>query len=139
EMLAGRAFTFLVIVIAANAGGIGSFAAIWLVLVPLEGALSASRRAVAVAACLAVAATVLLLLAGSADVLPPSQTAGRDQSLLAGPGVFSPPPYASAVAPRASSPARPRPPLLSVGGTRHRPLGRHLNARIPPPRPHPPV
>ena len=37
-------------------GGIGSFAAIWLVVVPLEAALSASRRVVALASTFALAA-----------------------------------------------------------------------------------
>ena len=126
HMLAALAFTFLVTVIAANTGGIGSFAAIWLVLVPLEGALSASRRAVAVAACLAGAATLLLLLAGSVDVLPPSQTAGRDQSLLAGLGILSSTLYASAIALRASSLARTGSRLLSVGETRYDLLARNM-------------
>ena len=43
-------------------GGIGSFAAIWLVVVPLEAALSASRRVVALASTFALAAAGLLLV-----------------------------------------------------------------------------
>ena len=52
--------------VASVTGGIGSFAAIWLVVVPLEAALSASRRVVATASILALAAAGLLVLLGSA-------------------------------------------------------------------------
>ena len=40
--------------VAINTGGIASFAAIWLVVIPLEAALSASRRVVAFAAAMAI-------------------------------------------------------------------------------------
>src|SRR5262245_42102641 len=61
HVLAALSLTILVTVIAAHTGGIGSFAAIWLVVVPLEAALSASRRAVVASAWLALAAITLLL------------------------------------------------------------------------------
>jgi cell cycle sensor histidine kinase DivJ len=51
--------------VAAASGGMNSTAAIWLVLIPLEAALSGSRRAVAVAALLAIGGVGLLLVAGS--------------------------------------------------------------------------
>ena len=51
----------LVTAVAWRTGGIGSFAAVWLVVVPLEAALSASRRVVALAAGFALAAALLLL------------------------------------------------------------------------------
>ncbi len=54
-------------VIAATTGGIESFAAVWLVVVPLEAALSASRRVVAFASLLALScAGILILVASSA-------------------------------------------------------------------------
>jgi two-component system, cell cycle sensor histidine kinase DivJ len=60
--LAGVATT-----VAACTGGIGSIAAIWLVLIPLEAAVSASRRVVLVAAMLALGCAVLLVLVGPVD------------------------------------------------------------------------
>ena len=52
-MLSSLALTGLVTAVAASTGGIASFAAIWLVIVPLEAALSASRRVVAAASTFA--------------------------------------------------------------------------------------
>ena len=49
HVLSSLALTGLVTVVAWRTGGIASFAAIWLVVVPLEAALSASRRVVALA------------------------------------------------------------------------------------------
>jgi len=60
HVLSSLALTGLVTVVAWRTGGIGSFAAIWLVVVPLEAALSASRRAVALASMLALGAAALL-------------------------------------------------------------------------------
>ena len=55
-MLSSLALTGLVTAVALKTGGISSFAAIWLVVVPLEAALSASRRVVAVASTFALGA-----------------------------------------------------------------------------------
>ena len=49
HVMSSLSLTGLVAVVAWCTGGIGSFAAIWLVVVPLEAALSASRRVVALA------------------------------------------------------------------------------------------
>jgi cell cycle sensor histidine kinase DivJ len=65
QALSALALTGIVTTVAANAGGINSVAAIWLVLVPLEAALSGSRRAVAVAASLAIGGVGLLLAASA--------------------------------------------------------------------------
>jgi two-component system, cell cycle sensor histidine kinase DivJ len=63
--LSALALTTVVTTVAANSGGINSVAAIWLVLIPLEAALSGSRRALAVAACLAIGGVGLLVLANA--------------------------------------------------------------------------
>ncbi len=68
--LSSLALTGLVAVVAAATGGIASFAAIWLVVVPLEAALSASRRVVAAASIMALAAAGILVLLGAAHLLP---------------------------------------------------------------------
>jgi two-component system, cell cycle sensor histidine kinase DivJ len=64
QVLSALALTGIVTTVAANSGGMNSVAVIWLVLIPLEAALSGSRRAVAVAALLAVGGVGLLVGAG---------------------------------------------------------------------------
>ena len=68
HVLSSLALTGLVTVVSLETGGISSFAAIWLVVVPLEAALSASRRVVAVASTIALAAAGLLLLCNALDL-----------------------------------------------------------------------
>jgi cell cycle sensor histidine kinase DivJ len=80
HVLSSLALTGLVTVIAIGTGGIGSFAAIWLVVVPLEAALSASRRVVAVASTFALGAAGLLLLMNTLDLIPQTSEWGRDQA-----------------------------------------------------------
>src|SRR6201986_659955 len=52
HVLSSLALAGLVMAVAITTGGIESFAAVWLIVVPLEAALSASRRVVAFAAVL---------------------------------------------------------------------------------------
>jgi two-component system, cell cycle sensor histidine kinase DivJ len=78
HVLSSMALTCLVTVVAAATGGIGSFAAIWLVIVPIEAALSASRRVVIAASACALGAVVLLVLLGADHVLPRT---GRQEAL----------------------------------------------------------
>ena len=71
HVLSALALTGLVTAVAAGTGGISSFAAIWLVIVPLEASLSASRRVVALASTFALVAAGLLHFLGHAGMLPP--------------------------------------------------------------------
>src|SRR6266436_6413268 len=64
QALSALALTSIVTIVAANSGGMNSVAAIWLALIPLEAALSGSRRAVAVAALFAIGGVGLLVVAG---------------------------------------------------------------------------
>src|SRR5229473_2825116 len=64
QVLSALALTGIVTTVAASSGGMNSVAVIWLVLIPLEAALSGSRRAVAVAALLAIGGVGLLVVAG---------------------------------------------------------------------------
>jgi cell cycle sensor histidine kinase DivJ len=64
QALSALWLTGIVTAVAASSGGINSVAVMWLVLIPLEAALSGSRRAVAVAALLAVGGVGLLMVAG---------------------------------------------------------------------------
>jgi cell cycle sensor histidine kinase DivJ len=71
--LSGMAF-----VVALCTGGIVSFAAIWLVVVPLEAALSGSRRIVLVSAGLSTAASASLVALGAGGFLPQPSTEMHD-------------------------------------------------------------
>jgi two-component system, cell cycle sensor histidine kinase DivJ len=87
HVLSSLALTGLVTMVAVSAGGIASFAAIWLVVVPLEAALSASRRVVAVASTFALAAAGLLVLVGEFNLLPTPTPSGN--AALAALGIVS--------------------------------------------------
>ena len=65
HVLSSLALSGLVMTLAMTTGGIESFAAIWLVVVPLEAALSASRRVVAFASALALSCAALLIVLGT--------------------------------------------------------------------------
>jgi two-component system, cell cycle sensor histidine kinase DivJ len=73
HVLSSLALAGLVMAVAVTTGGIESFAAIWLVVFPLEAALSASRRVVAFAAALALSCAALLMLLGHFGLLPASE------------------------------------------------------------------
>ncbi len=93
HVLSSLALTGLVTAVAAETGGIGSFAAIWLVVVPLEAALSASRRVVALASTFALVAAGLLVFLGTQAMLPPID--GSEAGTLAALGIISAALYAT--------------------------------------------
>jgi two-component system, cell cycle sensor histidine kinase DivJ len=97
HVLSAVALTVLATLVAIWTGGITSFAAIWLVLVPLEAALSASRRIVASAAALALAGAGLLLLLDAGGLLPRSVISPEQQGVLAALGVISATLYATSL------------------------------------------
>jgi two-component system, cell cycle sensor histidine kinase DivJ len=124
HVLSSLALTGLVTMVAAKTGGIASFAAIWLVIVPLEAALSASRRVVAVASTLALGAAALLLGCNIFDLLPPP--AEHSQEALAALGVISAALYATGLALGAESLARTSFWLLYAEEDRYRLLARNM-------------
>jgi two-component system, cell cycle sensor histidine kinase DivJ len=121
HILSALALTGLITFLAWRGGGIGSFAAIWLVLVPLEAALSASRRVVALAAVFALTAAVILLLAAPADL-----SAGGEGGLLAVLGLVSAALYGIGLALNAQSLARAGLGLFHAEENRYRLLARHM-------------
>jgi cell cycle sensor histidine kinase DivJ len=123
HVLSSLALAGLVTAVAADTGGIGSFAAIWLVVVPLEAALSASRRVVALASTFALCAALLLFYLGSHAMLPPPQT---DIGALAALGVISASLYATGLALGAESLARMSFWLLYAEEDRYRLLARNM-------------
>jgi two-component system, cell cycle sensor histidine kinase DivJ len=95
HVISALALTGIAITVAACSGGVDSFAAIWLVLIPLEAAVSGSRRVVAIAAMLALGSAVLLTLA--APAVGVSATA-RHAGAFAVLGIVSPLLYAIGIA-----------------------------------------
>jgi len=75
HVLSAVAFTGLVTTAAFSTGGLTSFAAIWLVLVPMEAALSGSRQVVALVSMVALGAAGFLLLTAALDPQPMLATA----------------------------------------------------------------
>ena len=125
HVLSSLALTGLVTAVAADTGGIGSFAAIWLVIVPLEAALSASRRVVALASTFALGAAGLLMFLGNQDMLPVPGTA-HEVGSLAALGVISASLYAAGLALGAESLARTSFWLLYAEEDRYRLLARNM-------------
>lgn len=127
HVLSSFALTGLVTAAAWCSGGIGSFAAIWLVVVPLEAALSASRRVVALASTFALAAAGLLLAAGATDLLPAATTLANEHGALAALGIISAALYATGLALGAESLARTSFWLLYTEEDRYRLLARNMS------------
>ncbi len=130
HVLSSLALTGLVTAVAVETGGIGSFAAIWLVVVPLEAALSASRRVVALASTLALGAAGFLLLMGALDLLPPAREPAHEQAALAALGIVSAALYATGLALGAESLARTSFWLLFAEEDRYRLLARNMTDAI---------
>ena len=126
HVLSSLALTGLVTMVAAKTGGITSFAAIWLVIVPLEAALSASRRVVATASTLALAAAGLLMFCDAHDLLPTPAPAEQGHGALAALGIISAALYATGLALGAESLARTSVWLLYAEEDRYRLLARNM-------------
>ncbi len=126
HVLSSLALTGLVTAVATRTGGIGSFAAIWLVVVPLEAALSGSRRVVAVAATFALGAAGFLLLLGTLDLVPPAVPLEEGQAALAALGITSAALYATGLALGAESLARASCWLRYAEEDRYRLLARNM-------------
>jgi len=124
HVLSSLALAGLVTAIAAKTGGIASFAAIWLVVVPLEAALSASRRVVALASTFALGAAGLLYFLGTHALLRPAD--GSELGTLAALGIISAALYATGLALGAESLARTSFWLLYAEEDRYRLLARNM-------------
>jgi cell cycle sensor histidine kinase DivJ len=126
HVLSSLALTGLVAVVAWCTGGIGSSAAIWLVVVPLEAALSASRRAVALASTFALAAAGLLLVLSALELLPPATTLANEHGAIAALGIISAALYATGLALGAEQLARTSFWLFYAEEDRYRLLARNM-------------
>src|SRR6202166_916863 len=127
HVLSSLALAGLVMTLAATTGGIESFAAIWLVVVPLEAALSASRRVVGFASMLALSCAALLIVLGHLEMLPAGEVSPHLRSVFMAFGVASATLYAAGLAFAAESLARTSVSLLYVEEDRYRLLARNMS------------
>lgn len=127
HILSSTALAAVVMAVCINTGGISSFAAIWLVAVPLDAALSASRRAVAIAVALALGCALGLVMIEALGALPVSQIPASYGSLFEALGIATATIYASALAFSAESLARMSRKLLMVEEERYRLLAHNIS------------
>ena len=127
HVLSSLALAGLVMTLAMTTGGIESFAAVWLVVVPLEAALSASRRVVAFASALALSCTALLIVSGHFGLLPAGEVSPLLRGIFMAFGVASATLYAAGLAFSAESLARTGVALLNVEEDRYRLLARNMS------------
>jgi len=125
HVLSSLALAGLVMMVAATTGGIESFASVWLIAVPLEASLSASRRVVAFASALALSCAIALIVASSIGVLPEANAAARGVFMAF--GITSATLYAAALAFGAESLARTGTALLNSEEDRYRLLARNMS------------
>jgi cell cycle sensor histidine kinase DivJ len=125
HVLSSLALAGLVMMIAVTTGGIESFAAVWLVAVPLEASLSASRRVVVFASALALSCALALIVLGTLGVLPEASASAR--GVFTAFGITSATIYAAALAFGAESLARTGTALLNVEEDRYRLLARNMS------------
>lgn len=125
--LSSLALAGLITTVAVSTGGIELFAATWLIVVPLEAALSASRRVVAFAAALALTCAGLLIVLGHFGLLPqPDLGAGLHWVCMAF-GVALATLYAAGLAFSVELLARTSASLLNVEEDRYRLLARNMS------------
>jgi cell cycle sensor histidine kinase DivJ len=127
HVLSSLAMAGLVMTVAVTTGGIESFAAIWLVVVPLEAALSASRRVVAFASALALTCCALLIVLGHFQMLPAPEANPLFRGIFMAFGVTSATLYAAGLAFAAETLARTSISLLYDEENRYRLLARNMS------------
>src|SRR3954470_23365305 len=127
HLLSSLALAGLVMMIAIPTGGIESFVAVWLVAIPIEASLSASRRVVAFAAVLALSCAGALMVMGAFDLLPPLQAGAPARGVFTAFGIASAALYAAALAFGAESLSRTGVALLNSEEDRYRLLARNMS------------
>ncbi len=127
HMLSSVALATMVMAVSINSGGIASFAAVWLVVVPLEAGLSASRRVVGFAVTLALGCTIALVMMGLFDILPASKVLPQNNVVFEAVGIASATLFAAVLAFSAESLARTSSKLLMVEEERFRLLALNMS------------
>jgi cell cycle sensor histidine kinase DivJ len=126
HILSSLSLAALVFAVSFYSGGISSFAAIGLIAVPMEAALSASRRVVSFALALALGCALLLVVADSAHILPASHIPANLTAILVGFGTAMAIIYAAGFAYSAEALARTSKYLLNREEQRYRLLARNI-------------
>jgi len=127
HVLSSLALAGLVTAMAMTTGGIESFAAVWLVVVPLEAALSASRRVVGFASALALSCTGLLIALGHFGLLPAADLGPALRGIYMTVGVVSATLYAAGLAFGAESLSRISVSLFTLEEDRYRLLAHNMS------------
>jgi cell cycle sensor histidine kinase DivJ len=127
HIISSTALAAVVMAVCFATGGISSFAAIWLVAVPLDAALSTSRRAVAIAVVLALGCALGLVMIEAFGALPVSRIPAQYGSLFEALGIATATMYASSLAFSAESLAQTSRKLLVVEEERYRLLAHNIS------------
>jgi cell cycle sensor histidine kinase DivJ len=127
HMLSSLALAAMVFAVSLGTGGISSFAAIWLIAVPLEAALSASRRVVICAVVLALGCALGLMVIEAFGWLPASGIATNVGPLFEALGIATATLYAASLAFGAESLARTSKTLRDNEENRYRLLARNIS------------
>jgi len=127
HVLSSVALAGLVMTLALATGGIDSFAAVWLIAVPVEAALSASRRVVTFASTLALSCAALLVVLGHFGMLPAPDPNSLARGATIGFAVASATLYAGGVAFAAESLARTSVDMFNIEDERYHLLARNMS------------
>lgn len=127
HVLSSVALVGLVMMLATATGGIESFAAVWLIAVPFEAALSASRRVVGFASVLALAAVLALIGISHFGMVPAPYIGVASGHSSIGLGIGSAALYAAGLALGVQSLVQMSASLLNVEEDRYRLLARHMS------------
>jgi cell cycle sensor histidine kinase DivJ len=119
-------FAALVTVVAINTGGISSFAAVWLVAIPIEAALSTSRRVVSFSATVSLTCATLLIGLDTVGWLPRSQVPPELSPTFEALGIASVVLYCAALAFAAEMLGSTSRSLLDAEESRYRLLARNM-------------
>jgi cell cycle sensor histidine kinase DivJ len=122
QLASSASLAALIATVSLASGGITSFAAVWLVVIPLEAALSASRRVVLAASGMALLAAVALSAIGR----PPALVEAVASPTLIALGIISACLYATGLALGSAALARTSSRLLVVEEDRYRLLARNI-------------
>ena len=126
QIMSSLSLAGLVSVVAWVTGGVDSFATIWLLVVPLEAALSASRRAVMLAGIFTLCAVVVLIVLAAFGLQPPTVLTADEHGTLAALGLISAVLYAAALALAVARLSRAGEGLRSAEEERYRLLARNM-------------
>src|SRR5512138_288628 len=127
HLLSSVSLAGFIAVVAGATGGAESFAAPWLVVLPLEAAMSASRRAILSAVALAIAILIGLWALGVAGLLPLASPVSQTSSML---GVLSAALYTGTVALGVGAFVRHGERIKDVGEARYRMLAQNMTDLI---------